>query len=69
VRRRAVVKRDWNRELKGSQLAGKTTDFGEEHIGHGGIIIVLENISSDSSLDPLLTCFISSGSKLESLLI
>jgi hypothetical protein len=65
--RRAEARPEQRVKLR--QLAGKMKDSGEEHRERGGIFIVLKNISSGSSLEPLLIRFISGCSKLESLLI
>jgi hypothetical protein len=38
--------------VKGRLLAGRMKDFGEEHRGHGGLFLVLENaVSSGSKLE------------------
>jgi hypothetical protein len=58
TRRRGEAKCDRSRD---SKEAWKTEDFRQEHKWCGGIFIVLKNINSGSSLEPLPITFISSG--------
>jgi hypothetical protein len=49
-------------ERRWQTVSGEVKGFGEENIGRRAIFIVLKNIKSGSSLEPLLISFISSSS-------